>query len=183
MHLVTPTGTVQEKHAVLATNAYSHHIPMLKRKQVPVWTHIVLTEPLKEEHFREIGWQGRQGIEDARNLVHYYRLTADNRLLMGGRDVSLSYGREMEHDRNEATFLGLEKDVREIFPPLREIGFTHHWGGPVSVPLDLAPAMGYVGARNIPEMWDKAKLALITERGSQELTAHDILLPGSERRP
>ena len=149
VHLTTPWGHVEADKVVLATNAYSHLIPMLKRKQAPVWTHIALTEPLKEEHFREIGWQNRQGIEDARNLVHYYRLTADNRLLMGGRDVSLGYGRDMDRDRNEKTFLGLENDVRELFPALQGVAFTHHWGGPVSVPVDMAPAIGYVGDKNI----------------------------------
>ncbi len=147
--LTTPGGTVSAKKLVLATNAYSHLIPALKRKQVPVWTHIVLTEPLKKKHFKEIGWQNRQGIEDARNLVHYYRLTADNRILMGGRDVSLSYGSDMDHDRNDATFRGLEDDVRNLFPALREIGFTHRWGGPVSVPVDMAPALGCLGGKDI----------------------------------
>lgn len=47
----------------------------------------------------------------------------------------------------------------------------------------LKAAMGYVGARTIPEMWEKARLALITERGADELKPHDILLPGSEKRP
>ncbi len=48
----------------------------------------------------------------------------------------------------------------------------------------LKAAMGYVGARTIPEMWEKAKLALVTERGAQEISPHDILLPGprEERR-
>ncbi len=46
----------------------------------------------------------------------------------------------------------------------------------------LQAAMGYVGARTIPEMWEKAKLALVTERGSEEIKPHDILLPGSDRR-
>ncbi len=147
--LDVPWGQVRANKLVLATNAYSHLIPMLKRKQSPVWTHIVLTEPLRDEHFREIGWKGRQGIEDARNLVHYYRLTADNRLLMGGRDVSISFGTDMDQDRNEKTFLELERDVRELFPVLKDIQFTHHWGGPVSVPVDMAPAMGYVGDKNV----------------------------------
>lgn len=147
--LTTPSGEVEADKVVLATNAYSHLIPMLKRKQVPVWTHIVMTEPLYEAHFQEIGWQNRQGIEDGRNLVHYYRLTADNRLVMGGRDVSLTYGADMDQDRNERTFQGLEQDVREIFPALKGIAFTHRWGGPVSIPVDMAPAMGYLGDRNI----------------------------------
>lgn len=145
--LTTPWGELRAQRVVLATNAYSHilSVPGLKRKQVPVWTHIVLTEPLREEHFERIGWRRRQGIEDARNLVHYYRLTPDNRLLFGGRDVTLSYGDAMDRDRNEKTFLELERDARITFPALRNIAFTHRWGGPVSVPLDLAPAMGFLG--------------------------------------
>lgn len=47
----------------------------------------------------------------------------------------------------------------------------------------LKAAMGYVGAKTIPEMWKRARLALVTERGADELKPHDILLPGSEKRP
>lgn len=42
----------------------------------------------------------------------------------------------------------------------------------------LKAAMGYVGAKTIPEMWEKARLALVTERGAQEISPHDIMLPG-----
>ena len=45
----------------------------------------------------------------------------------------------------------------------------------------LKAAMGYVGATTIPEMWEKAKLALITERGAQEASPHDIMRPGTTR--
>jgi glycine/D-amino acid oxidase-like deaminating enzyme len=145
----TPGGRLLADKLVLATNAWSHFFDGLQRKQVPVWTHIVLTEPLKPAHLEAIGWQNRQGIEDARNLVHYYRLTADNRLVMGGRDVSLSDGSDMERDLNPATFAGLKDDVRRLFPALKDIRFTHEWGGPVSVPLDMAPALGYLGDRNV----------------------------------
>jgi len=149
VRLDTPNGSVRADKVVMATNAWSHFFKQLKRKQIPVWTHIVMTEPLKEAHFQEIGWQNRQGIEDARNLVHYYRLTIDNRLVMGGRDVSLSYGTDMDKDLNPVTFEGLKKDVRELFPVLKDVKFTHEWGGPVSVPLDMAPAIGFAGDKNV----------------------------------
>jgi len=149
VRLETPNGSVRADKVVMATNAWSHFFKELRRKQIPVWTHIVMTEPLKEAHFNEIGWQNRQGVEDARNLVHYYRLTVDNRLVMGGRDVSLSYGYDMERDLNPVTFDGLKDDVRELFPVLKDIKFTHEWGGPVSVPLDMAPAIGYAGDKNV----------------------------------
>jgi glycine/D-amino acid oxidase-like deaminating enzyme len=147
--LKTPNGRVNAAKVVLATNAYSHLVPGIKWKQAPIWTHIVLTEPLSEKQLEPIGWKNRQGIEDARNLVHYYRLTADNRLLMGGRDISFSFGYDMDRDLNERVFEGLKKDVAATFPSLAGVRYTHQWGGPVSVTLDLAPAMGYLGDRNV----------------------------------
>jgi len=149
VQLTAPGGKVRADKVVLATNAYSHFIPQIKWKQAPVWTHIVLTEPLSPRQMDEIGWKNRQGIEDARNLVHYYRLTADNRLLMGGRDISLSYGKNMDKDDNDKVYAGLEQDVRELFPPLTDVKFTHRWGGPVSITVDMTPAIGQIGDKDI----------------------------------
>jgi len=149
VRLRTPHGTVKAKKVVLATNAYSHLIPELRSKQTPVFTHMVVTEPLDERRRAAIGWRNRQGLEDARNLVHYFRLTADGRLAMGGSDVTLAYGGDMGHDSNDKTFADLERDVVRLFPALSGVRFTHRWGGPVSVPIQLAPALGHVGDRRM----------------------------------
>jgi glycine/D-amino acid oxidase-like deaminating enzyme len=34
-----------------------------------------------------------------------------------------------------------------LFPALRGIHFDDRWGGPVSVPVDMAPAIGFLGDR------------------------------------
>jgi glycine/D-amino acid oxidase-like deaminating enzyme len=143
--LKTPGGTVTAGKLVLATNAYSHLIPELASKQAPVFTHMVVTAPLTPEQLGRLGWKNRQGIEDARNLVHYLRLTADNRLAMGGSDVTLAYGRNMAHDANYRIFADLERDVARLFPSLGGVQFTHRWGGPVSVPTQMVPAIGQLG--------------------------------------
>lgn len=143
--LLTPGGKVTAKKVIFATNAYSHLIPQLKRKQVPAFTHMVATEPLTQAQLEVIGWKNRQGIEDARNLVHYLRLSIDNRIIMGGSDVSLAYGGNMDKDMNNRTFADLERDILWLFPHLKGIKITHRWGGPVSVPLQMAPAIGFIG--------------------------------------
>lgn len=145
--LKTPGGTVTAEKIVFATNAYSHLIPQLRAKQVPAFTRMVVTEPLTPEQLGAIGWKNRQGIEDARNLVHYFRLTLDNRLAMGGSDVGISFGRDMDRDLSPRTFDDLERDVKRFFPVLSGVTFTHRWGGPVSVPVDMAPAIGQIGDR------------------------------------
>ena len=145
----TPNGTVRAKKLVLATNAYSHLIPQLRRKQVPAFTYIVLTEALSPERRETIGWRGREGIEDARNLVHYYRLTSENRLLMGGGDVMIAFGGNMEMDGHPPAFRELEEYVTRVFPGLAGVSFTDRWGGPVSVPVDLTPAIGFLGDERV----------------------------------
>ncbi|HSR48738.1 MAG TPA: FAD-dependent oxidoreductase [Anaerolineales bacterium] len=145
--LSTPAGKVQAGQIVLATNAWSHLIPQLRRRQIPAFTHMVVTEPLTSSQLDRIGWKNRQGIEDARNLVHYFRLTADNRLAMGGSDVSIAVGGDMERDHNPRVFADLERDVVRIFPQLKGIRFESRWGGPVSVPVDMAPVIGFLGDR------------------------------------
>ena len=125
----TDKGEIHSDYLVLATNAYSVLFPQLKKLQKQVFTHIVLTEPLTQEQLNSIGWKNRAGIEDARDLIHYYRLTADNRIVMGGGDVSVAYGKNMARDLNEKTFTHLKNHVVEIFPQLKGIRFTHQWGG------------------------------------------------------
>ncbi len=141
----TEKGELTSEKILFATNAFSHLFQQLRRKQVPAFTYIVLTEPLGDEFFNEVGWRNRQGIEDARNLVHYYRLTKDNRLLMGGGDVGVGFGRKMDYDENERIFNELKNYVKKVFPILKNVKFTHQWGGPVSVPVDMAPAIGKIG--------------------------------------
>jgi len=145
--LHTPGGSISAQKLVFATNAYSHLFPELRSKETPAFTHMVVTEPLNPQQQAAIGWKNRQGIEDARNFVHYLRLTADQRIAIGGSDVSLSYGREMQRDLNPRVFHDLERDVVRMFPALKGIRFADRWGGPVSVPIDMAPAIGFLGDR------------------------------------
>jgi len=148
--LKTPQGTVIAGRIVFATNAYSHLIPEIRNKQVPAFTHMVVTEPLTKVQMDSIGWRNRQGLEDARNLVHYLRLTTDNRIAIGGSDVTIAYGSDMNQDLNEKIFQQLERDLVALFPVLRDVRFAFRWGGPVSVTLQMAPAIGMVGD---PRAW------------------------------
>jgi glycine/D-amino acid oxidase-like deaminating enzyme len=145
LKLQTPRGLVTADKVVFATNAFSTRFRELDGKQFPVFTYIVLTEPLTDRQLSEIGWTKRQGIEDARNLIHYYRLTADNRLLFGGADAQYYFGGPLDRDRSPAAFRSLTRDLKRTFPSLSDVRIEYKWGGPVSVPLDFFPAIGYLG--------------------------------------
>ncbi|MCO5316765.1 MAG: FAD-binding oxidoreductase [Solirubrobacterales bacterium] len=141
-----PNGTVNAERIVLATNAYSHLLmPEIRGKQVPAWTYVIATEPLSEERLAPVGWDGFEGVEDARNLIHYYRRTPDNRILMGGGPVGFGYGRDMDRDANPKAWRHLEDHITTLFPDLAGVKIDYRWGGPFSVTTDLTPAIGYIG--------------------------------------
>jgi glycine/D-amino acid oxidase-like deaminating enzyme len=143
--LLTPQGSVTAAKLVYATNAYSHLFAELGRLQTPAFTYMIATEPLTQEQLAPIGWAGQQGLEDARNLIHYYRLTPDHRIVMGGGPVGLSRGGDLDHDRDEKAWQHLEQHIHWLWPHLSGIAVTHRWGGPFSVTMDLTPALGYLG--------------------------------------
>lgn len=140
----TKLGTVQAKKIVVATNAYSTFHPSLNKNQIPIYTYIVLTEPLTDEQLQSLNWETRLGIEDSRNFLHYYRLTHDNRILIGGGEALYYYNGPLHENKSEQMKDRLQADLLEIFPQLKGIRFTHHWGGPISATLDLIPTIGRI---------------------------------------
>jgi glycine/D-amino acid oxidase-like deaminating enzyme len=144
--LLTPHGSMTARKLAFATNAYSHRFGELARMQVPAFTYMIATEPLTPEQHAPIGWEGNQGIEDARNLIHYYRLTPDKRIVIGGGPVGLAPGGELDRDRDQRAWRHLEQHIHWLWPHLSDVAITHRWGGPFSVTLDLIPALGHVGS-------------------------------------
>ena len=143
IELVTPKGRVRAKNMIIGTNAFSMYLKFKHRYFVPMFTYIILTEPLDEKRYKELGWVGREGIESERMFVHYLRITADNRLLFGGRDAPYYYGNSVVgHDRHPRIFEGLDKDMRAMFPMLKDTKITHRWGGSVAVTLNFVPTFG-----------------------------------------
>lgn len=140
---VTSNGaTLTAEKVVFATNGYTHLIPGMRSRQLPAFVFIVVTEPLSEKQLASIGWAGREGIEDGRNFMHFYRLTPDNRLLMGGGPGFVPFGGRMSHDTYPAAWQHLEEFIATTFPALRGIGIDHRWGGAFSVTADSTPQIG-----------------------------------------
>jgi glycine/D-amino acid oxidase-like deaminating enzyme len=143
--LKTPKGSVSAEKVVFATNAYSHLFPQLVRRQIPAFTYMIATEPLTPQQLEPVGWKGCEGVEDARNLIHYYRITPDHRLVIGGGPVGLTYANSLYADESEPAWEHLRQHMELLFPSFKGARITHRWGGPFSVTLNLTPALGYAG--------------------------------------
>ncbi len=140
--LRTESGEVRARQALLALNGYGGALGFMPSRVLPVHTYIVLTEPLRAEQLDAVGWgKRRTSLESARNFIHYFRLTADNRILFGGEDATMYYGGRY-YDRDEKVFRALKDRFHEYFPALRGVRFTHEWGGVLGVSLDMFPTFG-----------------------------------------
>jgi glycine/D-amino acid oxidase-like deaminating enzyme len=130
LRLHTWRGHVDAGRVALATGAHGDLLRRLHHYVVPVYDYVLMTEPLSAAQLASIGWRHRQGIGDAGNQFHYYRLSADNRILWGGYDAVYYRGPiTPEHDQREATFAVLAAHFAETFPQLDGVRFTHKWGG------------------------------------------------------
>ena len=90
---MTPRGVAGVRRVVLATNAYSGRLlPRLRTRFVPVYDYVLVSEPLTRDQRERIGWEGREGASEHSNHFHYFRLTADDRLLWGGYDAVYHFG-------------------------------------------------------------------------------------------
>jgi glycine/D-amino acid oxidase-like deaminating enzyme len=129
--VTTPLGAIRAGKVALATNAFK---PLLKRLSsfiAPVYDYCMVTQPLSAEQMASIGWKNRQGLSDLANQFHYYRLTADNRILWGGYDAVYYWGGKVssEHESRPETWAKLSQHFFETFPQLEDVKFTHMWGG------------------------------------------------------
>jgi glycine/D-amino acid oxidase-like deaminating enzyme len=157
--LVTARGDVRAPVVVLAGEAYLTRLKAYHRQLVPLYSLIVLTEPLSDAAWAEIGWAGREVVASTRLSIDYLSRTEDGRILFGGRGAPYRYGSPIRpaYDRHDPTHERLRGFVRSWFPVLADVAFTHAWGGPLGMPRDwhptvafdpqtgIATARGYVG--------------------------------------
>lgn len=150
-HLTTAQGMVRARTLVLAGEAYLTRLPPLHRGAIPVYSLIVLSEPLSEEQWARIGWQGNECVASARYTIDYLSRTADGRILFGGRGAPYHFGSRIEDrfDLHRATHAMLRRQMVNWFPSLKGIRFTHAWGGPLGVSRDWMPTMSYDPETNI----------------------------------
>ena len=124
---------VRASHVVVATSAYSGWLDRLGSTFVPVYDYAIVSDPLTADQRESIGWRRRQGLSDANNQFHYFRLTADDRILWGGYDAIHHRGSRVEPalDRRTATFRRLEAQFFRAFPQLEGLAFPYRWGGAI----------------------------------------------------
>ena len=134
----TTGGDTETRDVLMATNGYTNGAcPALQRRFVPIGSYIIATEALDERVAAALLPRRRMAF-DTKHFLHYFRVTADRRLLFGGR---AEFGRPgPDTTRRAATIL--RKEMTTMFPELAGVRIDYAWGGNVAFTRDQMPRAG-----------------------------------------
>jgi glycine/D-amino acid oxidase-like deaminating enzyme len=149
---------------------------------VPVYDYAIVSEPLTPEQRASIGWRRRQGMSDANNQFHYFRLTADDRILWGGYDAVHYFGSDVSprRDRNEATFDTLLAHFRRAFPQLATLRFPWRWGGAIDTTTRFTVTFGQAMGGRVTYALGYTGLGVGASRWAGGVVRDFILRPDSD---
>jgi glycine/D-amino acid oxidase-like deaminating enzyme len=159
--VATSRGTVTAGDVVIATNGYTDMVtPALRRRIVPIASHIIATEELPADLAAAL-IPKRRSISDTKRVLCYYRMSPDGkRMVFGGR------ARFTPADPVLCARV-LHGYMSERFPQLRGARVTHSWTGNTAFTLDALPHMGEAGGLHYCLGCNGSGLAMMTYLGTQ----------------
>ncbi len=159
--VTTARGAVRAKEVVIGTNGYTGDItPQLKRRLIPLASHIIATEELPEGMAAQLIPKART-LADTRRVLTYYRLSPDRkRVVFGGRARFTQVSPEVSAPI-------LHRFMTDRFPQLAGIRVTHAWTGNVAMTLDALPHMGKQDGMHYALGCNGSGVAMMTYLGQQ----------------
>ena len=174
--LTTSRGSVLARDVVVATNGYTGPVtPELRRRVVPVGSYIVATQPLRPEVARELLPQ-RRVVFDTKHFLYYFRLSADDRLLFGGR---AQFTPATATSTRRAAEI-LSRGLVEVFPQLRGVAIEFVWSGNVCFTRDLLPRAGRLNGIHYALGYAGHGVAMASYLGD---AVADVILGREDRNP
>src|SRR6185295_9425137 len=164
----TSGGDVSAGDVLFATNGYTDRAaPALQRRFVPIGSYIIATEPLSDAQASAV-LPHRRVAFDSKHFLYYFRLTADRRLLFGGR---ADFSRPDEDTTRRAARI-LRAGLTTVFPDLAARSIDYAWGGNVAFTRDQMPRAGKLDAQYVAGGYCGHGIAMSTYLG--ELIARRI---------
>ena len=131
----TERGDIRARDVFVATNGYTDGVvPSLRRRIIPIGSYIIASEPLPEALAHELSPKGR-AFFDTKNFLYYWHVTADRRMVFGGRASFMP----TTIDRTAAI---LWRGLLEVHPQLADSRIEYAWGGNVGFTFDRMPHVG-----------------------------------------
>ena len=135
---VTENGQITAQQVLFCGNAYMGNlVPEIRHKIMPVGTYIGATEPLGKERAEAL-INNNMAVADINFVLDYFRMSADYRLLFGGR---VSYSTLAPPNLTHA----MRQRMLTVFPQLNDVKMDYSWGGNVAITMNRGPHFGSLG--------------------------------------
>ena len=151
----TVFGDVTARFVLRATEGFTARLPGQRRTLLPMNSSMIVTEPLSEAAWQEIGWAGQEAIGDSAHVYMYAQRTEDGRIAIGGRGIPYRFGSTLDHRgmTQPETVDTLGRILGRLFPAAAGARIDHAWCGVLGVPrdwcatvtLDRASGLGAAG--------------------------------------
>jgi glycine/D-amino acid oxidase-like deaminating enzyme len=151
----TGGGRLRAGAVVVATEAWTARLAGHRRSVLPIYSLIVLTEPLTDAQWAAIGWDAHECLSSHRLTVDYLSRTTDGRILLGGRGAPYHFGSRIapRFDRHARTHQMLRRMLTSWFPTLEPPRIAREWGGPLGMPRDWLPNFRYDPHTGVAAAW------------------------------
>ena len=131
----TTRGAIHARDVFVATNGYTDGVvPSLRRRVMGIGSFIIASEPLPEDLARDLSPRGRSFF-DTKNFLYYWHVSADRRMIFGGRASFLPTS-------IDKTARILWRGLLEVHPQLADYRIEYAWGGNVGFTFDRMPHVG-----------------------------------------
>lgn len=158
--LTTNKGMLRARQILAATNGYTPRaLAALRRRVIPIGSYIIATGPLDNDLARTLIPRNRV-LSDTKNLLYYFRLSPDNRMVFGGR-ASFTPASPQHSARI------LSAAMQEVFPQLAGARVEYAWSGKVAYPMDHLPHAGQLGGVHYAMGYCGHGVALATYLGTR----------------
>jgi gamma-glutamylputrescine oxidase len=137
----TPHGNVRAKQIFICMDRYAPDLGIASRDNYHAQTFLILSEPLDAAIRKRLFPEKPMLVWDTDLVYQYFRLTGENRLLVGGGLLRYSFRRHMKHGCNRAVQCLLSY-IRRKFRFLEDVRFSHYWPGLIGITKDLLPLAG-----------------------------------------
>jgi glycine/D-amino acid oxidase-like deaminating enzyme len=151
----TTFGDVTARYVLRATEGFTARLPGQRRALLPMNSSMIVTEPLGDDTWQEIGWDGCETLGDEAHVYMYAQRTADGRIAIGGRGIPYRFGSGIDHRgaTQAESIESLSRTLRTLLPQVRQARVEHAWCGVLGVPrdwcatvsLDEATGLGWAG--------------------------------------
>ncbi|MER5185740.1 FAD-binding oxidoreductase [Streptomyces sp. NPDC002896] len=148
---ITRRGIVSAPIQLTCLEGFTASLRGHRRDWLPLNSAMVVTEPLPDTIWDQIGWEGCELLGDRAHAYIYAQRTSDGRVALGGRGVPYRYGSRTDSEgrTQRRTVRQLTSVLHEMFPVLKNVPIDHAWCGVLGVPRNWTPTVHFESATGL----------------------------------